>query len=543
MNSSSDAVDIDQLISYLKNIESRISRIEKRLDLDEFSSDDKSGPPPIILQNISERADNLESQIGQFWFAKAGIAILSIGIIYLLTFPYANLPSSAPSIIGFFIACGLFILSRLWRNNLQYISQYLFGVGLLLLYFTTLRLRFFSEYPAVTNELLEIILLTLITIVHLYIAYKKQSVYLNSIGITLASVTALLSNNSYSIFIYLLMISILIVYLKLKYDWNGFYIYGITLVFLTQFLWFINNPVLGNKIELQALPYISVFSLLLYGIIFSFGNLFIPKDKSDSNEVIVSTIINCFWCYSFFLFITIAKYNNIFAVSHFIASILFLTLSISFWLKHECKYATFFYSILGYTALSVAIIAQFPKPDFFIWLCWQSVLVVSTAIWFRSKIIIVANFIMYLLIFFSHLVLADKIGIVTLSFGIVAIVSARILNSQKHRLDLKTEAMRLFYLGSAFFIFPYALYHIVPKDYVGISWTVVALIYYVISVILKNKKYRWMSLLTFLLTVLYILFVGTTNFEPVYRIISFIALGVILLGISILYSKVKSKLK
>jgi len=52
-----------------------------------------------------------------------------------------------------------------------------------------------------------------------------------------------------------------------------------------------------------------------------------------------------------------------------------------------------------------------------------------------------------------------------------------------------------------------------------------------------------MSLLTFLLTVLYILFVGTTNFEPVYRIISFMALGVILLGISILYSKVKSKLK
>ena len=542
MNSSSDEVDINQLISYLKNLESRISRIENRLDMDEFSSD-KSELPSILSQNISERADNLESQIGQFWFAKVGIAILSIGIIYLLTFPYSNLPSAVPSLVGFFIAGGLFYLSRVWRSNLQYISQYLFGAGLLLLYFTTLRLRFFSEYPAVTNELLEIILLTSITLVHLYIAYKKQSVYLNSIGITLASITALLSNNSYSVFIYLLLTAILIIYLKLKYDWNGFYIYGITLVFLTQLLWFVNNPVLGNKIELQLLPYFSVLSFLLYGIIFSLGNLFASKEKSDNNEVIVSTIINCFWCYSLFLFITIAKYNDVLVASHFIASILFLTLSVLFWLKQECKYATFFYSILGYTALSVAIIAQFPKPDFFIWLCWQSVLVVSTAIWFRSKIIIVANFIMYLIIFFSHLVLADKIDIVTLSFGVVALVSARILNSQKHRLDLKTDAMRLFYLGSAFFIFPYALYHIVPKDYVGISWTVVALIYYVISVILKNKKYRWMSLLTFLLTVLYILFVGTTNFEPVYRIISFIALGIILLSISILYSKVKSKLK
>ncbi|MHB8906575.1 MAG: hypothetical protein ACYC6D_10685, partial [Melioribacteraceae bacterium] len=166
-------------------------------------------------------------------------------------------------------------------------------------------------------------------------------------------------------------------------------------------------------------------------------------------------------------------------------------------------------------------------------------IVVATALWFRSKIIIVANFIMYLIIFFSYLVLEEKIGVTALSFGIVALISARILNWQKHRLDLKTDAMRLSYLGSMFFIFPYALYHIVPKDYVGLSWTIVAIGYYIMSIILKNKKYRWMALLTFLLTVLYILFVGTTNLDPSYRIISFMFLGMVLLVISILYAKRK----
>jgi len=148
---------------------------------------------------------------------------------------------------------------------------------------------------------------------------------------------------------------------------------------------------------------------------------------------------------------------------------------------------------------------------------------------------------MYLIIFFSYLALAGNFGVVSLSFGIVALTSARILNWKKDRLDLKTEVMRISYLAAAFFIFPYALYHIVPPNYVSLSWTFVALAYYVMSVILKNKKYRWMALLTFLLTVLHILFIGTTGLDPTYRIVSFIFLGIVLVLISVLYAKKKSK--
>ncbi|MFA7228849.1 MAG: hypothetical protein WC061_07435, partial [Melioribacteraceae bacterium] len=138
------------------------------------------------------------------------------------------------------------------------------------------------------------------------------------------------------------------------------------------------------------------------------------------------------------------------------------------------------------------------------------------------------------------LFVAGSLGGVTLSFGVVALVTARILNWQRDRLDLKTDVMRLFYLGAAFFIFPFALYHIVPKEFVGLSWTIVALIYYILSVILKNKKYRWMALLTFIMTVIYTLFVGTSDLEPIYRIVSFIVLGLVLLAISIFYGKMKS---
>ena len=542
MDSSSDKANLDRLVSYINNLESRISRIESQLQLDKVSDDEEFKLPPIFTHKISDRADSLEETIGQFWFAKVGIVIFAIGIVFLITFPYKNLPAAVPCIIGYVIVGMLMFLSRYSSKSLPFLSHYIFGGGMLLLYFSTLRLHYFGITRAVESQLVESILLIIVSVLYLMVAYKRRSIYLSSIGITLAAITILISNNSYSIFLFLTLLSVFIVYLKTRFEWNTLYNYGTTLVYFINFIWFINNPVVGNEVGLQVLPVINLFAYLIYAAIFSSANLYHQNKEAEKYTIILNSLFNCIWAYGFFLLISLLKYKDILPLSHFVASILFLTIAVLFWVKEESKYSTFFYSILGYTALSVAIVAKFNKPDFFIWLSWQSVLVVSTAVWFRSKIIIVANFMMYILIFFSYLALSGRFGVVSLSFGVVALISARILNWQKNKLDLKTEVMRISYLVAAFFIFPYSLYHIVPQNYVSLSWTLVALVYYVISLILKNKKYRWMALFTFLITVLHILFVGTTNLDPSYRIVSFIVLGVVLISISVIYARKKSRL-
>ena len=539
MDSSSEHEVNNQLITYLKNLEARISRVEEKLNLENLPSENNFELPPLMPQNISERADSLETQIGQFWFAKVGIVILAIGIIFLMTFPYQNLPSFFPSLIGYVLVGFLFWLSNYWKSSLQFISQYIFGGALLLLFFSTLRLHFFSSNPTVENPTLELLMLIAVSIFHISFSFKRKSIYLMAFGISLISITALISDSYWLIFFILVLISGWSVYLKRILDWNSFYTYAILLVYITHFVWFIGNPVAGNKIALQSSPLINIYFLLLYCLIYAYGNLSGNRNEKESVNSILNTLLNSFLCFFLLLIIALSKFSSTVALSELIASSVFLLLSIMFYERQKSKYSTFFYAILGYTALSVAIVNNFPKPEYFVWLSWQSLVVVATALWFRSKIIIVANFIMYLMIFFSYLVLEEKIGAIALGFGIVALISARILNWQKHRLDLTTDAMRLSYLGSAFIIFPYALYHIVPKDYVGLSWTIVAIGYYVMSIILKNKKYRWLALLTFLLTVAYILFVGTTNLDPSYRIISFMFLGIVLLAISILYAKRK----
>jgi hypothetical protein len=224
-----------------------------------------------------------------------------------------------------------------------------------------------------------------------------------------------------------------------------------------------------------------------------------------------------------------------------LTAIVYLGLAITSWQRVSSRYPTFFYTMIGNLALSAAIFQQFAIPDNFLWLCLQSFLVISLAIWFRSRIIVVTNFVIFISIFLSYLVLADTINAISLVFGFVAVFSARIMNWQHDRLELKADMLRNAYLLTALFMFPYALYHLVPPGYVSLSWVGIASFYYLMSKLLNNFKYRWMALATLLIAVIHLMIVGTTSFEPAYRIVSFIVLGLVLLGVSLWYFKSTAK--
>ena len=533
--------DYERLAHMIKNLDRRLKRIEAHLDLETGEeSEDVPAVPAVEIQNGSD-ADALEFQIGQFWFAQVGIVILAIGIAFLLTFPYPDFPAIVPSLFGYFVVGLVFLLSYLWRHLFSHISRYLLGAGMILLYFTTLRLFYFSVPPAFDSKTLEIILLSSVVIINFTIAFKKRSAFLSSISLTLAYLAVLLSGSAYFIFLSVTFLAAFTVFIKRRWQWDHVFIYGIFLTYLTHFLWFINNPFLGNKVEFVSAPQANIFFILIYSVIYGLANLFRQENKNENSALITATLLNSIAVYSFFLLLTLTKFNSSLTTSHLLAAFIFLLFSILFWIRQKSKYATFFYAITGYMALSIAITSQFERPDFFVWLNWQSVLVISTAVWFRSKFIIVANFFIFLIIFITYLSMESELSLVSLGFGIVALLSARILNWQKHRLELKTELMRNAYLGAAFLIFPYTLYKIVPGGYVILAWLAVALLYYLLSLTLKNNKYRWMAVLTILLTVLYVFIIGIIKLEGVYRIVSFLALGIILIGLSLVYSRIKSR--
>ncbi|HSH65924.1 MAG TPA: hypothetical protein VLB84_09020, partial [Bacteroidia bacterium] len=371
-------------------------------------------------------------------------------------------------------------------------------------------------------------------------AVKNKSVYLASLGIFLGFFTALTIENFYLFFIAILASSSFSVYLFLKNQWQGQLVFSILMAYLTHFIWFAANPFFTNAFDLLKNE-ANLFFIPGYILIFAFGLLKRKENSSEEFLDILSSLFNSAAGYGLFLIITLLNTSEYFGVFHLLAAVLFLTLAILFWIREKSLYSTFVYAMTGYAALSVAIVFQLDSPVNMILLCWQSLLVLSTAVWFKSRFIVVTNFIIFLLVLISYLVSYWNLEFDGISFGLTALISARILNWKKERLELKTELMRNAYLIIALFWIPYVFYCVFPNVYVGLLLLLLSIIYFVLSKILKNLKYRWMAVMTLLITVFYLMVFGITNPDITYKVISFMSAGVVLILTSAAYSRIKAK--
>jgi hypothetical protein len=543
MESSSDNSALNEILNYLRNIDNRVSKIEERLNIQSSTAEPLETVIKESPDEISKSREGLEQRIGQFWLPRIGIVVFIVGFTILLTLPYKSLPAILPSLMGYLFTAFLFGLAKYWKNSLPHLSDYLTIGGFVSLYLGSMRFYFFGFEKAIDSLTVIIILLLIVTAINLIAAFRKNSANLAGLGITLGFATAILSDDSLFIFLAITLFSIVVVLFKLKNKNNFILFYGITLAYLTHLIWFINNPFLGNTLQTISEPEINLLFILIYVLIFSFAYLFSGKDEQYDFVSASAAMFNSGAGYGLLVLITLLTSPSLFSLYHLLAALIFLAIAITCWIKKGNIYSTFFYAMTGYAALSVAIIGQFDRPDYFYWLIWQSLFVVSTAVWFRSKFIVVANFIIYLLIFFGYLIVSEQIGGISLSFGIVALLSARILNWKKDQLKLETEQMRNAYLLAALFIIPYALYHMFPSGYVSLTWIAIAIIYYILSVILKNVKYRWMALATYFLTVIYVFILGITSTDTLLKIISFLVLGATLIIVSLVYTRKKGREK
>lgn len=527
-----------QVIEFLKNLDVRISRIESRLNIEQTQDNDNHFKK-IISENISGEPDKFESQLGEYWFANFGILILAIGIVLLLTTPFKSLHPIVPSAIGILIVAAISYFSIKLRYSFKYISNYLVGIGFVLFYFSALRLFHFSDSPFISNQVIEAFLLFIVVSICFIISERKKSPYLTSLSLTLGCATVIIIGMDYLIFTVLLLVTALFVILYIKNNWKYILLYGMGIIYFTHFVWAINNPFLGNPLHIITSPEVNLLFILLYAVIFAMGNLFKKNGELDDNITISNSMINGLTSFILFQIICLLGIKSNIMFYELLYFAVFFALSILFWIKAKSKYSTSTYALISFISLSTAIIATTEIPDVYILLIWQCVLVTSAAVWYRSKTLTVTNFMIFLLLFFVYLISAGEFTLISLSFGIVALVSARILNWQKERLTIQTEFMRNTYLSVAFFSIPFTLLKSLPGEYIALSWLAVSVIYYALSIILRTFKYRWMGHLTLMAAILYVLAFGLSNLDTTFKIITLFSIGIVTVTISILFTKYK----
>jgi len=523
-------------------IEARLLRMENYLGFrllaeSEAESILSGGTPAVAKEAPVEGGGELEVQIGEYWLARVGVLALSVGLAFLVAFPFAGLPSFVSCLIGYAAAAAFFAASRRWRQARPDTSQILYGGALFLLFFATLRLHFFSAQPVVSATLLGLGLLVAVLAVELVVAEKMGSELMTGLVFGLGMAAVAIADVAWFQFGLLVALAVAALLLVRIRNWPVLGIVVTGLVYLLHLDWLLNNPMLGHPLQGVAAPQGNMVALAAYTIPLVAAG-FRPGAVKDHVALRIGrALLICGGT----MLVSLINVQLFYAASQpWVESIVgsgLLLAAVAYWRHHQSVYATSIYACSGYMMLSLAIFRHFPAPDFYAWLAWQSLLVVVTAVWFRSKIVIVANLFIFGGIYIAYLLFGVATGPINLSFAVVALLTARLLNWKKDTLDLRTELMRNLYLGAACVVIPYGLYHTVPSAWVSTSWLGVAIAYLVVSAVLHNRKYRVMGIGTILATVIYVFVVDLARLEPAYRIISFLVLGVVLLGVSVAYTK------
>ncbi len=527
----------------LAQLEARLARIESYLGVSTeapvLSTPPSASVPPLAM---TQTEDELEFEVGQSWFALAGIVVLTIGAAFLLLLPFAGLPVGVPALAGGALSALLFAVARVWRAALGVAGARLRGAAMALLFLSALRL-FLPETRCVfpLTSLVAGATLALVVAANFVIALQQKSSVLASLACLTGCVTVVVGGGmAWFALTLLLLVVAATVWAAHRHNWPGLTMAAIPIIAVTYLLWALGNPLRGGAMHFVGVPFGPLF-LLGCIVVLAAGAWLRPLEEPEGAWAGIAALLTCGLGYGLFFAHTLMAFPSMAAPYQFTAFVGFLGLATAFWVRRQSRAATFLYAMTGYAALTVAIFKLTAGSAVFVWLSVQSVVVVATAIWFRSRFIVVANFLIYVAIVVGYVIDVENESGISLGFGIVALVSARILNWQQDRLELKTGLMRNSYLIGAFLVFPYALYHLFSAKYVGLAWVGLALGYYGLNLLVQNQKYRWMGHATLLLTTCYLVVVGTSHFEPVYRVLSFLVLGTVLLIVSLVFTRLRKR--
>jgi hypothetical protein len=544
-NGNPGRINLEELNEKIRLLESRISRLELHVDKGGYISSPVNGEQKFASTKVIASDDEvilvgdaaIESNVLEYGLAGFGSIILIFGLIFLMIFLQKNLTGIVSGLIGYGAVAGVFLFAYYFRKSFYYLS-YMFNVsGHLLAYYVTLRLHFFTPQPAISSEGMALILLLIVVAGQIYFGVKRNSEFLAALGIILLLLTGIFADKTHLTLPVAVLTGIVAMFLFIKYNWRSLFTLSLILIYATHFIWLLNNPIMGHNVGGNTFHDYNLIYLFFYGAIFSYTPL-IKNKGLFPNGFYSSTIILNGISFSLVIFFVVLKfYQESYTWIFLLIAFFCLLYSIYLKFKLERKFDPAFYACFGFFAISIAVYGYAKLPGAYFLLIWQSLLVVSIALWYRSKIIVLANTGLFAGIMLIYLLSSPSVDRINFSLAIIGLATARIINWQKERLILKTDSIRNFYLVTVFFSSLYALYHAFPKEYVTISWSAAAFVYFMLSIFLKNSKYRWMAVLTLGVTAIYLFVIDLAHMGVGYRVVAFLFLAIISLGASLYYTK------
>jgi hypothetical protein len=534
--------EMEKIRKSLQSLELRLSRIESALNITDEES--RSGleenlqtvDPILNTDPVNEEEKGLELQIGRFGLAWLGNIVLLFGITFLTQYMMNLGYRFFPFLFGYIASAAIFFLAKYIKNTNAHLAFILRMNAQVLLFYLSVRLHFFSQSPLIPDKTISVVILLLLVAIQVYLSIRNGSQSFAALAVIFSLAVAILADSTYLTLTIVTLTAAGTVYTYKKYNWASLLIVTIFLTYISYILWMFGNPFLGHPMQIITKHQNGIIYLLGLGACFSTTSLLRKTDSVSDDFLISVLIINGIIFSLLLLFFVLRFFSTDYVALFTVITVCCLIFSVILHSKSDWNFASAFYALYGFMAMSIALYGIIGLPRVYFLLSVQSLLVVSMALWFRNRLIIVMNSLLFLTILILYLLSSKKVDGVNFCFALIALISARIINWKKSRLQIKTDMLRNLYMIEGFFMMLLALFHVVPKQFVTFSWTMAALLYFIISLLLKNIKYRYMALSTMICSALYLFIVDLARIELIYRVLALLFLAAISIGISVYYT-------
>ena len=534
--------DVDEISRRLQSIELRLSRLESGMttvDRQLLSSENSVEPSSnslLIAEASDEDGKGLESKIGRFGLAWLGNIVLLFGITFLSQYLMNTGHHYFAFIIGYSSAAAIFLLANYLNKTNDHLA-FMFRLNAqILLFYMTLRLHFFSVAPLISNKSLVLFLLLGIVAFQTFLAIRTRSQSFAVLALFFSLIVSLAGDATHFSLPLLTFTSAGVIYYYIKFNWRPLIVLTIFLTYISFSIWLFGNPLMGHSLELIPDLKHGVIYLFLIGAAYSILLFFRNRNTTSDDFLTGVTLINGVVFTFLLLLIVLRFYYTNYVLLFSVISVCCLIYSTILHSRSEWNFGSAYFALYGFMAMSIALYGLVGLPEVYLLLSVQSLIVVSMALWFRNRLIVVMNSLLFLTILSVYIFSSNQVNGVNFSFAIIALVSARIINWKKSRLQIETDLMRNLYMIEGFLMVLYGLGHALPKQFVTVSWTIAALLYFLISILLKNVKYRYMALGTMICAAFYLFLVDLARIEIIYRVLALLLLAAISIGISMYYT-------
>ena len=539
----SDQLEIKKLNEQFLSLEKRLSLIEESIT--EFKSkniqlsttENKDPKADIDFQFPFKSKGSIEYGFGEYGMAWLGNIVLLFGIAFLFQFLHKTGNVLFSVFVGYVAVAAIYTSSYFTRKSYSYLSKLFYYNGHLLLFYLTLHLHFLQENPLLKNSNIGIFILIIVLGILFYLSYRKKSQFMSGMVLLMMLISGIISNSTHYLLGITTLTAILSFALYYRFGWIKIVITTISFIYFVHLIWVFNNPFISDELVMRETHDFGFIYLIFTGFIFSLLAI-LPKKGKFSNEIVIAAVIWNGMGFTAILLLTVFTYFSenyvlIFGVITFFC----LLLSILFQLHSYLKITASIYALYSFIALSITIYGIFLFPKSYLLLSVQSFLVVSLALWFRSRFIVVMNIILFLVLMAFYIKEPVSFNSTNFAFMLVAFITARVMNWKKERLKLKSEFIRNLYLIAGFIMTLIAFYNVMPKSLITVSWISVAVLFFILGYLFKNIKYRWLAIATMLTSAINLLVVDMSHMNIGARVLIFLLLAVISISISIIYTK------